>query len=153
ASVLVTLLDDNENLIRSRASTALRQMGVDAFPVITAGLKERGVEGRIQCVHLLHPYVTTNPKVADTLAERLKDEDKRVRLETARTLLLSAAHRKAVVEVFTEAVKDRDVAVRRTAVMSVFMVAPRPRELLEVFDAVLDDPDPLVASNAAQAVW
>ena len=88
--------------------------------------------------------------MSDALAERLKDEDKKVRLEAARTLLLSVPHRKAVVAALAEAAKDADPLHRRWAVASVFMVSPRPRELLEVFAGLLDDPDSQVAGNAAQ---
>jgi HEAT repeat protein len=153
APALVALLDDNEAQIRGRASTALRQLGVDAIPSLTTGLKERGPDGRHGCIQLLHPFSTANPKVADALAERLKDEDKRIRLDAARALLLSVPHRKAVVAEFAQAVKDSEVAHRRAAVESVFTVSPRPREMLEVFGALLDDPDAQVAANAAQAVW
>jgi HEAT repeat protein len=153
APALVVLLDDDEITTRGRASTALRQMAVDAIPALLDGLKARGPVGRFQCVQLLHTFSRTDKKVGDALAERMKDDDKKVRLEAARTLLLSVPHRKAVVAALTEAAKDSDPVYRRTAVSNVFTVVPRPRELLEVFVGLLDDPDPQVAASAVQAVW
>src|SRR5262249_47305871 len=81
------------------------------------------------------------------------DEDKTVRLEAARALLLLAVHRPAVMAMFKEAVKDPDVLYRRAVAASAFTVSPRPRELLDLFGTLLDDPDLQVAGSAAQAVW
>jgi HEAT repeat protein len=153
APTVVALLDDDDTQTRARASNVLRQLGLDAIPAVVKGMKDGGPLGRYQCVQFLLQYSMTNPQVTEALAERLKDEDKKVRLEAARALLLSVPHRKAVVATLAEAAKDPDVVHRRWAVASVFMVAPRPRELLEVFAGLLDDPDPHVAGNAAQAVW
>jgi HEAT repeat protein len=153
APALVELLDDGDAQVRGRAANALRQMGASASGPLVAGLKDREAEGRYQCVALLRPYVAANPKTADALAERLKDDDKTVRLEAARALLLSTPHRPAVLATFKEAVKDPDVLYRRAVVASAFTVSPRPRELLELFGTLLEDPDLQVAGSAAQAVW
>jgi HEAT repeat protein len=128
-------------------------MGSDAVPAISEGLTRKSPETRRQCISLLNQTARLNAKLGDLVAQRLKDDDKTVRLEAARGLLFSVPHRKDVVEVLTEALNDKDLAHRRLASAAVFGISPRPRELLRAYVGLLDDPDTVMAGNAALAVW
>ena len=110
------------------------------MPAILDGLKRESPAARKECVALLFPYASSDPKVGEVVAARLKDDDKTVRLEAVRALLPSVTHRKEVAATLAEVMRDKDVGHRRTAAGMVFMISPRPKEFLEVFAGMLDDP-------------
>jgi HEAT repeat protein len=142
---LINILENNYSVIRSRATTALGQLGRPAIAPLLAALRDEKIQVRTGAIEAL---TQLGELALEPLKTALGDEDDRVR-SSAATVLGQLGDNRAV-EPLMAALNDKDGPVRYTAARALAKL--RDSRAVEPLINVLSDEDWRVRDRAAKAL-
>jgi HEAT repeat protein len=154
-SILLDLVDDAEPTVRTQALTTLGMVGPAAVAAVLVRLEHREVRQRRRAIAALGRLPFAAADVALALKARLTDEDRTVRLQSARLLWFQGDASKAVVAALTEALRNGTAPERADVLgtINTIMDPPRLKAIRPLLEEVLKGTDLPSRIRAAQALY
>jgi HEAT repeat protein len=156
AAAAVLELTEHEDLsLRNHAQAVLTAMGPRAVPALVTALKDPQVQRRRQAALVLGRMGPLAQDAAAALEGRLTDEDRAVRVHSARVLWGLGKSTEAVAGVLAAAVRGDDAELRHEALDTVtgFVDARRRPLVRPILEAALRGDDAATRMRAAGALY
>jgi HEAT repeat protein len=155
AGAVLRLRDDPDAAVRAQAGTTLARMGGTALPAVLDALQGKEVGRRRAAIALLVGTMPHAPRKEHlvALADLLKDEDLRVRVDVARLLWARGQTGKAIVTALEEGARAAQWSVRDGVLTTLADSPSRPREIIPLLEAGLLDADEGQRLRAARLLF